>query len=162
MKDATIYNASSRLPFPVPAHSQFHGISQDHFRFSQNNAFHLKQEDYTGSLAGDPIQGTSDNPFTNLSGVNPLFSQDRLFLNSYSQGSPSTPLSTLSFSPINRPRERSHSARDVKPATHLCEVMDGNDLCDMKTPGLDGAWNLHPSNHELDFPDGLTSEEPQI
>ncbi|RMJ14625.1 hypothetical protein CDV36_005731 [Fusarium kuroshium] len=160
MKDASIYNASSRLPFTVPAHNQFHGISQDHFRFSSSNAFHMKQEDYPGSMAGDSTPGTNDSPFTSISGVNPLFSQDRLFLNSYSQGSPTTPFSTLSFSPINRPRERSQSARDVKPATHLCEVMDGNDLCDVKTPVLDGTWHLHPSNHELDFPDGRSMGAP--
>ncbi|KAI8720744.1 hypothetical protein NCS52_00520300 [Fusarium sp. LHS14.1] len=162
MKDATIYNTSSRLPFTVPAHNQFHGIGQDHFRFSSNNMFHMKREDYTGSMAGDSAQGANDSPFASIAGANPLFSQDRLFLNPYTQGSPSASLSTLSFSPINRPRERSQSARDVKPTTHLCEVMDGNDLCDVKTPVLDGGWHLHPSNHELDFPDGLASEEPQI
>ncbi|KAF4466636.1 hypothetical protein FALBO_6499 [Fusarium albosuccineum] len=102
MKDATIYNASSRLPFTSATHNQFHG------------------------------------------------------------GTPNTTLPTLSFSPVNRQRERSHGTREVKPQTHLCEVMDSNDLCDGKDSGLSGSWSLHPSNHELDFPDELATEDPQI
>ncbi|KAM5364859.1 hypothetical protein ACJZ2D_011333 [Fusarium nematophilum] len=162
IKDATIYNASSRLPFTPPAPSQFHGVSQDHFRLSSNSAFQMKQEDYSGSVSGSSTQGTHDNPFLGISGGNPLFTQDRLFLSSYNQATPNTSLSSLSFSPISRQREHSHGARDVKPQTHLCEVLDVNDLRDGKGSGLDGPWNLHPSNHDLDFPDGLVTEDPQI
>ncbi|KAF5006389.1 hypothetical protein FDECE_7235 [Fusarium decemcellulare] len=162
MKDATIYNASSRLPFTSATHNQFHGVSQDHFRLASNNAFQLKQDDYSGSIAGDSTQGTTESPFAGMPSTNPFFSQDRLFLNSFNQGTPNTTLPTLSFSPVNRQRERSHGTREVKPQTHLCEVMDSNDLCDGKDSGLSGSWTLHPSNHELDFPDELATEDPQI
>ncbi|KAJ3541308.1 hypothetical protein NM208_g4668 [Fusarium decemcellulare] len=162
MKDATIYNASSRLPFTSATHNQFHGVSQDHFRLASNNTFQLKQDDYSGSIAGDSTQGTTESPFAGMPSTNPFFSQDRLFLNSFNQGTPNTTLPTLSFSPVNRQRERSHGTREVKPQTHLCEVMDSNDLCDGKDSGLSGSWSLHPSNHELDFPDELATEDPQI
>ncbi|KAF4975006.1 hypothetical protein FZEAL_8151 [Fusarium zealandicum] len=161
MKDATIYNASSRLPFTPSTHNHFHGIDQDLFRSSSTNAFHIKQEDFSGSI-GDSTQGTNGSPFVGMTGTNPLFTQDRLFLGSYNQGTPNTSLSTLSFSPINRQREHLHGTREFKPQTHLCEMMNRNDLCNEKDSDLSGPWNLHHSNHNLDFPDGLATDDPQI
>ncbi|KAF5027665.1 hypothetical protein F66182_226 [Fusarium sp. NRRL 66182] len=152
MKDATIYNASSRLPFSSTTYNQFRGFAPDHFRMAASYGFQLKQEDYSGSFTGDSAHGTNNSPFVGMSGTNTLFAQDPSFLSSYNQGTPNTTFTPLSFSSINEQQEHSHNDPDVKPQTHMCDVVDSNGLCGEQDLDINGSWSLHASNHDLDFP----------
>ncbi|SPJ87288.1 uncharacterized protein FTOL_12201 [Fusarium torulosum] len=161
MKDATIYNASSRLPFVPENYNQFRGLAPEQIRLAADYGFQLRQGEYPGSITGGSTQGTNDSPFIGMPGANPLFSQDRSFLNSYDQGASNTTFSPLSFSPINQQQELSHNNHDAKSESQMCEEIENNGLDDHEL-GLDGSWSLHATNNDLDFPHGLPMDESQI
>ncbi|WZH44926.1 uncharacterized protein QYS62_005954 [Fusarium acuminatum] len=161
MKDATIYNASSRLPFVPENYNQFRGLAPEHVRLAADYGFQLRQGEYPGSITGGLTQGANNSPFIGMPGANPLFSQDRSFLNPYEQGTPNARFSPLSFSPINQQQELSHNNHDVKSESEMCEGIENNGL-DEHELGLDGSWSLHATNNDLDFPHGLPMEESQI
>ncbi|KAM0248480.1 hypothetical protein ACHAP5_003426 [Fusarium lateritium] len=161
MKDATIYNASSRLPFIPENYNQFRGLAPEHIRLAADYGFQLRQGEYPGSITGGSTQGTNNSPFIGMPGANPLFSQDRSFLNPYDQVTPSTTFSPLPFSPINQQRELSHNSHDAKSESQICEAIENNGL-DEHDLGLDGSWSLHATNNDLDFPHGLPMDESHI
>ncbi|KAJ4010224.1 hypothetical protein NW766_008092 [Fusarium irregulare] len=161
MKDATIYNASSRLPFLPTSYSQFRDAGPDHLRSAANYGFQLKEEDYTTPHPGELAQGTNSQ-FISMSGTNPLFSTDRSFLSSYGQGALDTTFSPLPFSSINRQQNLPHTSRETKQQTHMCEVMEASGLSEEQELNLDGPWGINGANSDLSFPHGLTVDNPQI
>lgn len=161
MKDATIYNASSRLPFVPTNYGQFREPGTDHLRSAASYGFQRKQEEYSGSHIGDPTQGTN-SPFTGMSGTNPLFSNDRSFINMYDPAAMNATFSPLSFSPSNRQQDHAHTGQDTKQRTHICEAMDPNGLDDEPELSLSGSWSLPGADNDLGFPHGLTVDDPQI
>ncbi|KAM0343285.1 hypothetical protein ACHAPU_008735 [Fusarium lateritium] len=163
MKDATIYNASSRLPFAPENYSQFRGLGPDQFRLTADYGFQLNKEEYPGVIAGVSTRGTNNSPFIGMPGANPLFSQDRSFLNPYEhQGTPGTTFSPMSFSPVNRRPNSAHNDRATKPQAHMCEGIENNGFCDDHELDIDGSWGLQAANDDLNFPHGLPEAESQI
>ncbi|KPM44714.1 hypothetical protein AK830_g1870 [Neonectria ditissima] len=170
LKDATIYNASSRLPFS--ASSQFNGLNQEPFGLSSNGPLQAKQEDYSHPNAGDSTHRTSGNQFLGVSGTNPLLSHDRLFLSPYNQATTNPSLRSLAFTPINRARDHLHDSRDInvapsnsemiKSETHACETVDNGEFCDSKDMGLHGSWNLQTATDGLDIQHNLNPEDLHI
>ncbi|KAF7564057.1 hypothetical protein G7046_g4 [Stylonectria norvegica] len=172
MNDATIYNASSRMPFA--ATNQFSGISQDQFRLSPSNSLRTKQEGHIDANSGDSVHVAGGNQFLNISGANPLFSHDHLFLSPYSQAAPNASLPSLAFTPINRPREHAHDAHGISRASSNGEnvkvegepsdSIDGSDLCDRKDTDYSSAdlWNSQTHNHGMNLHDELESEDLQL
>ncbi|KAH7023303.1 hypothetical protein EDB80DRAFT_36864 [Ilyonectria destructans] len=170
MKDATIYNASSRLPFTTS--SQFNGFNQEPFGLSSNGPLQAKQEDYPHSSAGDSVHRTSGSHFLNVSGTNPLLSHDRLFLSPYTQAGANQSLRSLAFTPINRPTEHLHSARDItlassnggnpKSETQPCEALGSGDFCDGKDMTLHGTWGLQAPSSEIGIQTNLNPEDLRI
>lgn len=166
MKDATIYNASSRLPFATS--SQFNGINQEPFGLSSNNSMQPKQEEYTGQT-GERANG---NQFLTASGSNPLLSQDRLFLGPYSQASTNGSLRPLAFTPINRPREQLNNPRDLnfmsshdesaKPDGQTCDSGESGDFCNSKDLSLHGTWGLQPPGSDMDLQSNLNPEDLRL
>ena len=66
----------------------------------------------------------------NMPGANPLFAQDRIFLNPYSQATTSQTLPQLGFTPINGGRERHRTMQsnrtagapeNIKTELHICD-----------------------------------------
>ncbi|KAK7431072.1 hypothetical protein QQZ08_002353 [Neonectria magnoliae] len=170
LKDATIYNASSRLPFS--ASSQFNGINQEPFGLSSNGPLQAKQEDYSHTSAGDPTHRPNGNQFLGVSGTNPLLSHDRLFLSPYDQATANASLRSLEFTPINRQREHLHNARDINVASssgesikseaHACDAIDNGEFCDSKDMGMQGTWNLQTTSDGLDMQHNLNPEDLHI
>ncbi|KAF4989994.1 hypothetical protein FGRMN_8768 [Fusarium graminum] len=163
MKDATIYNASSRLPFAPENYNQFRGLGPDRFRLAADYGFQLNKEEYPGVIAGGSAGGTNSSSFIGMPGANPLFSQDRSFLNPYEhQGTPSTTFSPLSFSPVNRRPISSHNERTAKPQAHMGEGIENNDFCDDHELDIDGSWGLQAANDDFKFHHGLPENDSQI
>ncbi|RFN44577.1 hypothetical protein FIE12Z_11173 [Fusarium flagelliforme] len=158
MKDATIYNASSRLPFLPTSYSQFRDTGSDHLRSAANYGFQLK-EDYPTPHPGELSQGTNSQ-FIEMSGTNPLFSTDRSFLSSYGQGALNATFSPLPFPSINRQQDLPHTSRETKQQTHMCEAMEASGLGEEQELNLDGPWSLNGANSDLSFPHGLTFTPP--
>lgn len=161
MRDATIYNASSRLPFATADYSQFREPSSDHLRAAANYGFQLKQEEYPGSHTGDLTQGTN-SPYIGMPGTNPLFSNDRSFLNSYNQRALGATFSPLSFPPVNQQPDYSHTGRDMKQQTHMCETMEASGLGGDQELNLDASWSLHDADSDMGFASGLAMDDQQI
>jgi len=164
LKDATIYNASSRLPFVPPNFDQYRGLGPDQFRLAADYGFQLKHEDYTGSITGDTTQGTNNSPFMGVPGTNPLFSHDRPFLNPYSQATPNATFSPLSFSSINRQQDHLHNDAGMKPPqAQICEPNENNGgLGDEQELSMNVSWNLHGTENDLDFSHGLAVDDSQM
>ncbi|KAM0412703.1 hypothetical protein ACHAPD_009367 [Fusarium lateritium] len=161
MKDATIYNASSRLPFVPTDYSQFRESGSDHLRTAANYGFQLKLEEYPGSHFGDPTQGTN-SPYIGITGTNPLFSNDRPFLNSYNQRAPNAVFSPLSFPPVNQQPDHSHTGRDTKQQTHMCETMEASGLDEEQELNFNGSWSLHDADSDMGFAHGSAMDDQQI
>ncbi|EKJ77026.1 hypothetical protein FPSE_02670 [Fusarium pseudograminearum CS3096] len=161
MKDATIYNASSRLPFATADYSQFREPSSDHLRAAANYGFQLKQEEYPGSHTGDLTQGTN-SPYIGMPGTNPLFSNDRSFLNSYNQRALGATFSPLSFPLVNQQPDYSHTGRDMKQQTHMCETMEASGLGGDQELNLGGSWSLHDADSDMGFASRLAMDDQQI
>ncbi|UZP44373.1 hypothetical protein NXS19_012185 [Fusarium pseudograminearum] len=147
MKDATIYNASSRLPFATADYT--------------NYGFQLKQEEYPGSHTGDLTQGTN-SPYIGMPGTNPLFSNDRSFLNSYNQRALGATFSPLSFPLVNQQPDYSHTGRDMKQQTHMCETMEASGLGGDQELNLGGSWSLHDADSDMGFASRLAMDDQQI
>ncbi|KAF5659943.1 hypothetical protein FHETE_9225 [Fusarium heterosporum] len=163
MKDATIYNASSRLPFAPENYNQFRGLGTDRFRLTADYGFQLNKEEYTGVIAGGSVGGTNSSPLIGMPGANPLFYQDRSFLNPYEhQGTPSTIFSPLSFSPVNRRPNSSHNERTTKPQAHIGEGIENNGFCGDHELEIDGSWGLQAANDDFKFHHGLPEDDAQI
>ncbi|KAF4943423.1 hypothetical protein FGADI_13430 [Fusarium gaditjirri] len=164
LKDATIYNASSRLPFIPPNFEQYRGLGPDQFRLAADYGFQLKHEDYTGSLTGDTTQGANNSPFMGVPGTNPLFSHDRLFSNPYSQATPNATFSPLPFSSINREQDHLHNDGGMKPRqAHICEPNENTGgLEEEQELSMNASWNLHGTENELDFSHGLAVDDSQM
>ncbi|KAL3589008.1 hypothetical protein FPOAC2_11168 [Fusarium poae] len=160
MKDATIYNASSRLPFVPTDYSQFRESGSDHLRTAANYGFQLKLEEYPGSHTGDPTQGTN-SPYIGMTGTNPLFSNDRPFLNSYNQRALSAAFSPLSFPPVNQHPDHSHTGRDTKQQTHMCGTTEASGLGGEQELNFNGSWSLHDTDNDMDFAHGLAMDDQQ-
>jgi len=161
MKDATIYNASSRLPFLPTSYSQFRDTGSDHLRSTGNYGFQLKEEDYPTPHPRELAQGTNSQ-FIGMPGTNPLFSTDRSFLSSYDQEALNATFSPLPFPSVNRQQGLPHTSRETKQQTHTCEVMEASGLGEEQELNLNGPWSLNGDNSDLSFPHGLTVENPQI
>ncbi|CAM1506568.1 Fc.00g062090.m01.CDS01 [Cosmosporella sp. VM-42] len=160
-----LYNSQTRLQFPTPGH--YDGIGQEHFRLSPGSSIQTKPDDQSTS-SGDTLQGTGGNQFLNISGANPLFSEDRLFLNSYTQPTPNQSLTSLAFTPINRPRDHPQNARDfnhsntdnARPVEHLCDGIDhcGHNNRNDSSFSSDEIWNSQAPRTAMDLQDDLDSE----
>ncbi|QPC73826.1 hypothetical protein HYE68_004578 [Fusarium pseudograminearum] len=161
MKDATIYNASSRLPFATADYSQFREPSSDHLRAATNYGFQLKQEEYPGSHTGDLTQG-ANSPYIGMPGTNPLFSNDRSFLNSYNQRALGATFSPLSFPLVNQQSDYSHTGRDMKQQTHMCETIEASGLGGDQELNLGGSWSLHDADSDMGFTSRLAMDDQQI
>ncbi|PNP83078.1 hypothetical protein FNYG_03400 [Fusarium nygamai] len=164
LKDATIYNASARLPFVPPNFDQYRGLGPDQFRLAADYGFQLKHEDYTGSITGDVTQGTSNSPFMGVPGTNPFFSHDRPFLNPYSQATPNAIFSPLSFTSINRQQDHLHNDGGMKtPQAQICEPNENNDgLGEEQELSMNTPWNLNGTENDLDFSHGLAMDDSQV
>ncbi|KAF4448528.1 hypothetical protein F53441_8074 [Fusarium austroafricanum] len=161
LKNATIYNASSRLPFVPSNFDQLRGLGPEQFHLAADYGYQLKQEEYPGSISGEATQGTNNSPFMGLSGASPLFPQDRSYLNPYSQGAPNATFSPLSFSSMSRQQDHSNNDREMKVQTHICEAIESNNgLGEQQDLDINGSWNLHDTNNDLDFSHGLTVDDP--
>ncbi|GKU10676.1 unnamed protein product [Fusarium langsethiae] len=158
MKDATIYNASSSLPFVPVDYSQFREPGSDHLRAAANYGFQLKQDEYPGSHTGDPTQGIN-SPYIGMSGTNPLFSNDRSFLNSYNQRALNAAFSPLSFPPVSQQLDHSHTGRDTKQPTHMCQTMEAGGLGEEQELNLNGSWSLHDADSDMSFSHGLAMDD---
>lgn len=163
MGDGAFYDASARMPFSNGG--QYNTPSQDHFRFPSSGQLQPKQDEYLHSTSGETLSSSGASHFLNISGANPLFSQDRLFLNSYSQSS----VSPLGFTPINRDAETarpSHSHQDqdrrlsrtgsVKLETQYPEAKDDEDSQDSKKSGF---WDSQDNGTDLNLHDNIDSEQ---
>ncbi|RGP60253.1 hypothetical protein FLONG3_10934 [Fusarium longipes] len=157
MRDATIYNASSRLPFLPTVYSQFREPASDHLRSVANYGFQLKHEEYPGSHTGEPVQGTN-SPFIGMPGTDTLFANDRPFMSSYNQGAPNATFSPLSFSPINRQTDHSQTGRETQQQTNTCEAIEANGLSEEQELNLNGSWSLHGVDSDMGFPHGLAMD----
>ncbi|KAF5630811.1 hypothetical protein F52700_7030 [Fusarium sp. NRRL 52700] len=164
LKDATIYNASSRLPFDPPNFDQYRGIGSDQFRLTADYGFQLKHEDYSGSITGDVTQGANSSPFMGVPGTNPLFSHDRPFLNPYNQATPNATFSPLSFTSINRQQDHLHNDGGMKtPQAQVCEPNENNGgLGEEQELSMNAPWNLNGTENDLDFSHGLAVDDSQM
>ncbi|SCN94788.1 uncharacterized protein FFNC_12104 [Fusarium fujikuroi] len=164
LKDATIYNASSRLPFVPPNFDQYRGLGPDQFRLAADYGFQLKHEDYTGSITGDVTQGTNSSPFMGVPGTNPLFSHDRPFLNPYSQATPNATFSPLPFTSINRQQDQLHNDGGMKtPQAQICEPNENNGgLGEEQELSMHAPWNLNGTENDLDFSHSLAVDDSQM
>ncbi|KAF5709042.1 hypothetical protein FMUND_10294 [Fusarium mundagurra] len=164
LKDATIYNASSRLPFVPPNFDQYRGLGPDQFRLAADYGFQLKHEDYTASMTGDVTQGTNNSPFMGVPGTNPLFSHDRPFLNPYGQATPNATFSPLSFTSINRQQDHLLNDGGMKtPQAQICEPNENNDgLGEEQELSINASWNLNGTENDLDFSHGLAVDDSQM
>ncbi|KAH7162788.1 hypothetical protein B0J13DRAFT_633900 [Dactylonectria estremocensis] len=169
MKDATIYNASSRLPFNTL--SQFSGLNQEPFGLSPSGSLQAKQEDYTYSGAGDSGQRASGSQFLSVSGTNPLLSHDRL-LSPFNQTGVNMSLRSLAFTPVNHQREHLSNTRDTntslyndeksKQEMQPCETLGNGDFCDGKDPTLHATWALRAAGNEIGIQPNLNPEDLRI
>lgn len=170
IKDATIYNASSRLPFTTPA--QFSGLNQEPFGLSPGGPLDAKQEDYNYSGAGESGQRESGSQFLSVSGTNPLLSHDRLLLNPYTQAGGNMSLRSLAFTPVNHQVEHLSNTRDTnipsssneksKQEVQPCETLGNDDFCDGKDPTLHAAWALRAPGNEIGIQPNLNPEDLHI
>ncbi|KAF4335150.1 hypothetical protein FBEOM_10992 [Fusarium beomiforme] len=152
LKDATIYNSSSRLPFAPSNFDRFRGIDLDQLRLAADYGFQPKYEEYTGSIAGDTVHVTNNSPFMGVSGANPLFFQDRSFLNPYSQATPNATFSPLSFSSVNQQQDHSHNDGGMQQQAQICEANENiSALGEEQELSINASWNLHGTENDLDF-----------
>lgn len=172
MNEASTYHYGTRYPFSTITH--YNGTVQDHYRLPPSIQAPIKQDEYAQVTHDDGLVGSGANLFLGIPGAstNPLFSQDRLFLNSYSnEATHHQPVSPLGFTAINRSRERSYSAtRDQEPrhqpATniklepHVYDTIQNDWHADVKEDGFNpkSIWSGPGSENDLATHDDLQSE----
>lgn len=168
MNDASIYNNSARHSFaPV---GQMNLTHQDHFRLSSNNHIHTKLEDFAHSGSGESLPSSTTSDFMISSGPNPLFSQERMFLNNFNQGPTGHPINLLGFTPINRSREHTHTSchdqdqqsgtSNVKLEVQLCELSDDTKVEASKNSGfnMSSIWEPSIAENGVDIHEDLRNE----
>lgn len=171
MTDVPFFNGAGHVPFANG--SGHYNVHQDQFRFSSGSQIQSKQEEYSNSNSGDSLSSAGANQFLTLPGANPLFSQDRMFLNSYSQHPTSQSLSSLGFTAINRNRENARSshqdqrtsrASSVRLDAQLSEGIDDTNSADSKRPEFDShsLWGSQGNPNGLALPENQDSEQLDI
>lgn len=175
MGDSSMYQHGTRMPFSATCH--YNSIGQNHYRMTSSNQAPLKNDDYGLMTNEDTLTHPGSNLFLNIhnTNTNPLFSNDRVLLNSYDKPTPQQSLSPFEFAPANRNRERSYStAHEVEPQDHIPNgIKLEPQLCDPlghDTPAVakDGSlnpraiWPAHESQEELDVHENIHGEEIEI
>lgn len=89
-----------------------------------------------------------------ISGANPLFSHDRLFLNTFSQTTPNPQHGSLAFTPINRSGEAPQPMLDLKQSSS-----NGDSL---KTESEEGIWNSQTPCAGMNLHNDLDSDQLQM
>ncbi|KFA78397.1 hypothetical protein S40288_04918 [Stachybotrys chartarum IBT 40288] len=150
---AAFYDHPARLPFS--ANAVFGGLAHDHFRASPSSQFLLKQEDQSLSVNDNPLHGTDGHSYLGISGANPIFSQDRLFLNSYNQAPGAQPMSCLGFTAVNRAqghRQAIHEDLDERAFTmEHADVVIKSDLEHHKDSNATSRsiWDAPPPGEDM-------------
>lgn len=172
MNEAPPYHHGTRYPFS--AAPNYSSSVQDHYRAAPDIQVSVKQDEYPQGNHDDALRSSGSNFFLGISNAstNPLFSQDRFFLNSYTHSiSHHQPPSPLGFSTVNGSRERSYSTacdqeprHQIKLEPHICDALQNDCPSDHKEVGLnpESMWSgrgseddlvihehLHPVNLEL-------------
>lgn len=165
LQDGSMLGTSTRMPF---ATSNLNGLTHNTFRLSPSTSLQTKQDDFRGSTGMESAHSPTNNQFMNTTGANPLFSSDRLLLNSYSQPMSNPSLPPLSFTPVNRfkdhghinIRENSHASfRNDKIKMEADVSADNHDMGDHE-PNFDSSdvWNPQAGNNDMNLQDGLGSD----
>ncbi|KAL6908500.1 hypothetical protein GGI43DRAFT_429482 [Trichoderma evansii] len=166
LNGTSIYNNPPRFPFASSSH--FNALSHDHFRLSSGHHAQQKLDDFSNPSTNDSVAAA--NQFLDMSGTNPLFSQDRLFFGSGS----GQHLSSLGFTSINRNQEATHSMRQnhdqsqstasIKLEPQLCDVLDDGNIDDEKESRytVHGIWEPQGSDNGVDINEDLRHDELEL
>ena len=163
MNEAPAYHHGNR--YPLSATTNYNSGVQNHYRVSSNIQAPVKQDEYAHGTDDDALGNSGPNFFLGIpsTSTNPLFSQDRLFLNSYSHPtSHHQPASPLGFTAVNGSRERSYSAplnqdpqhqptRNIKLESQIGETFHTDRPSGNKEVGLnpESMWSGRGSEDDL-------------
>lgn len=171
MHDTAIYANPSRLS--IVANGQFHSLGQDHFRLHSCNQTAAKPEDYPSPTNGDSLPNLATSHFLGLSESNPLFSQDRMILGSYSQPSAGHS-SSLGFTSVNRGRdhgfeshhdqEQRQSGNNIKLEPQLCDAIESHTPDDSKAASfsMNAIWGSQTVDSGAEMREGLDEGQLEI
>lgn len=126
----------------------------------------LKHEDF--SFVDSPFRHSAPHPFIGLPGHNPLYSQERGFVNAGTHDMSSASATPLGFLPINHDRERPQRG-DEGPAPNSCghiklendmETLETNSPSDGRRAYLGTpVWNTPDHNEGSETHVGLHAED---
>lgn len=153
LSDPALYSGHLRLQFAGA--TQFDGMSHEQFRLSPGQSAQIKQRDHSASNGGgSALQRTSGNQFPSIAGANPLFSHERVFLNTFNQTTPNSQHASLAFTPINRSVENPQPLLESKQSSS-----NGDSL---KTESQEGIWHSQTSCTGMDLHDEEDSDQLQM
>ncbi|KAH6606557.1 hypothetical protein Trco_005710 [Trichoderma cornu-damae] len=170
LNGASLFSNPTRFPFATGSH--FSTLGHDHFRLSSGHHAQPKLDDFSNAGANEASALASQ--FLDMTGANPLFSQDRLFLGSCGQPGSAQSMSSLGFTSINRNQDVSHaaqqsqdqdqSAANIKLEQQLCDVLDDGNLDDEKEPRFSahGIWEPQGSDNGIDIHESLRHDELEL
>lgn len=170
----SMYQGSPRVPF---ATTHYDTIGQDHLRLASHSSVPSTHDESSHAGGDETFSNTGPSLFLNMNGtsVNPLFSQDRQFLNSYAQQLSDHSLEPSSFSAISHDidygqltsgnrDQRQIPSSSVKMEAHMCDGLENHSAADLKGVGFGSKMFWGPSGSETDLAlhDNLHPEEVDI
>lgn len=170
-----MYQEGPRVPFAATAH--YDPVGQDHFRLASNTSASSTHDELSSHTDGDDsFSNPGQGLFLNISNTsaNPLFSQDRQFLNSYAQQLSGHSLEPAAFTPVSRDldyAQLSSSGRDprhmgstsVKLESHI-SGLESQPFADTKATSFDSKafWGAPSSDADLSLHNNLHHDEVDI
>lgn len=115
--DGPMYHSGYRIPFAATAH--YGSSDHEHYRLSSGNDMQVKHGDFAHSVNSESLASSVPGSFSDLSGINPLMSQDRTMLNHYHYPGVQQQIPGLSFTSMNH----HHKERD-EAIVHASEQRD--------------------------------------
>jgi len=124
MSDIPIYENGNRYSFSATSH--YNSGGHEHYQLTSDLQAPVKRDEFQGN--NDIMLGNSgSSSFLGVSGpsTNPLFSQDRLFVDSYDHAIPHQPSgSHLGYAPVHFGQDQSFSATRDHDSQHqpVCKI----------------------------------------
>jgi hypothetical protein len=174
--NSSVYQEGPRVPFAAPAH--YDTVGQDHYRLASNTSASSTHDELSSHTDGDDsFSNAGQGLFLNISNTsaNPLFSQDRQFLNSYAQQLSGHSFEPAAFTPASQDmdypqlavsgRDRRHvGSTSVKIEPHMSSGLESQSFADPKGTGFDSKafWGAPGSDADMSLHNHLHPGEVDI